>query len=94
MRPSHPIEYPARGLDATGLHIGDPALDAFDGFDAIQEGLIRLGILHDEFGPSIDRKHQRMSRLSETAKKIHRVPLEVTERSNVVGEIQHDTSLN
>ena len=56
-----PVEHFSRRLRTAGLHVGQAALKSLDGLDAIEELLIRLGVLNDDFCPSIDRQDERVS---------------------------------
>jgi hypothetical protein len=90
MLATQPIEHLPRGLGTTGFDIGQAALNALDGLDSIHERLVGLRILYDQFRLPVDGQHQGMTCLSETIQQIDRVALEVTERPNVVGEIEHE----
>jgi len=90
MLATQPIEHLPRGLGATGFDVGQAALNALDGLDSIQQRLVGLRILYDQFRLPVDGQNQGMTCLSETIQQIDRVALEVTERPNVVGEIEHE----
>jgi hypothetical protein len=52
-----------RRSGAAGLHVGQPSLDPFDGFNAIQQRLIGFRVLDDELRFPVDGQDQGMSRL-------------------------------
>jgi hypothetical protein len=90
MLPAQPIERLARGLRATSLNIGQPALNPLDGLHSVKQRLVGLGILHDKLRLPVDGQDEGMTRLPKTIEQFDGVPLEVTERSNVVGKIKHE----
>jgi hypothetical protein len=89
------IEDLPRGLHAAGLHVPQAALDTLDGLHSVEEGLVGVRILDHEFRPAVDRQDKRVPGLSETLQQIGRIPFEITQRSNVIGQIKHShASLN
>jgi hypothetical protein len=90
MLPAQPIERLARGFRATGLYIGQPALNPLDGLHSVEQRLVGFGILHDKLRLPIDGQDEGMTSLPKTIEQLDGVPLEVTERSNVVGKIKHE----
>jgi hypothetical protein len=89
MLAAEPIKNSPRGPDAPGFDIAQSPLDTLDGLHAVEQGLVRLGVLHHELGSAVDGQHQRMARLPETVKKSRSVSLEITERADVVRKIDH-----
>src|SRR5207244_11011253 len=63
-------------------------LDGLSSLDAIEHGLIGLGVLHDERRLAVDRENQGALRLLDPANVVLRPPLEVSEGVNVF-EIDH-----
>ena len=61
MLPAQPGKRLPRRLRATRLHIGQAALNPFDGFHPVEQGLVRLWVLYHELGFPVDRKHQGMT---------------------------------
>ena len=90
MLAAQPVEHVPRALGATGLHIGQPALNPLDSVHAVEKRLVRLCILHHEFRLPVDGQDQGMTRLPKTIEELHRVPLKVAERPNVISEIEHE----
>src|SRR3972149_12019457 len=89
MLPAEPGEHLLCRFRAAGLHIRQSPLNAFDRFDAVEQRLIGLGVLHDTLRLAIDRQNEGMPGLSEAVQEVDRVALEVTERTDVVSHIQH-----
>lgn len=89
MPAAQPIEHLPRRLRAVGLHVRQTPLDALDGLHAVEQRLVRLRILHDQLRLAVDCQDQGMPGFAETIEQLHRVALEVTERTNVVGKIEH-----
>jgi hypothetical protein len=83
------IQHLPRGLCASSLYVGQAALNPFDGLHAIQQRLVRLGVLHDEFGFAVYGQHERMPGVPEAIQEIDRIALELTEGTNVVGKVEH-----
>ena len=61
---------------------------------SVEQRLIGLGVLHDQLRLAIDRQNKGMPGLSKAVQEIDRVALEVTERPNIVGNVQHGSSPN
>jgi hypothetical protein len=89
MLPTEAGEHLPRRLRATRLDIGQTTLDPFDGLNPVEQRLVRPCVLHDQPGLPIDRQHQGMAGHPEAVQEVGRVALEVTERSDVVGKIEH-----
>lgn len=88
MPAAQPIEHLPRRLRAVGLHVRQTPLDALDGLHAVEQRLV-LRILHDQLRLAVDCQDQGMPGFAETIEQLHRVALEVTERTNVIAEIAH-----
>src|SRR3989442_145368 len=54
MLAAQPSKYLPCRLGAAGLHVRQTPLNPFDGFDAVEERLVGLSILHDHFGLAVD----------------------------------------
>jgi hypothetical protein len=89
MLAAQPIEHLARRLGAAGLHIRQALLNAFDGFDSIEQRLVGRRILDHELGLAVDGQDKGVSSLPEALEQVHRIAFELTERTNVVSKIEH-----
>src|SRR5262249_26594309 len=69
--------------------IRQSSLYAFDRLYTVEQSLVRLGVLHDQLRLAVDGQHQGVSRLPEAVQQVNRVALEVAERTDVVGKIEH-----
>jgi hypothetical protein len=49
-----------RRFRAAGLHVRQSPLYAFDRFHAVEQGLVRLGILHDQLRRAVDGQDKRV----------------------------------
>jgi hypothetical protein len=87
MLAAEPIEHSPRGPDAPGLDIGQSPLNTLDCLHAVEQRLIGIGILHHEFRAAVDGQDKRVAGLSQTLQKISRIPFEITQRSDVIGQI-------
>src|SRR5262245_39638727 len=85
MLPAQPVKHLPRRLRAAGLYIRQSPLYAFDRLDAIKQGLVGLGILHDQLRLAIDRQHKGVPGLPQAVQQIDRVALEVAERADIIG---------
>ena len=73
------------------VHIGQAAIDAFEGLefiDLVEELLVGGGVLHDEFRFSVDREHQRMAGLTHPGKKLTGMALEIAEGMDVLADVE------
>jgi len=89
MLAAEPIEHLPRRLRAASFYIGQPTLNPLDSLNAVDQRLVGLRVLHDKLRLPIDGQNKGMTRLPKTIEQLDGVPLEVTERSNVVGKIKH-----
>jgi hypothetical protein len=64
-------------------------VNPFDSFDAIEQRLVGRGILNYQLGLAVNGQDQRVPGLSEAAEQIEGIALELTERPNVVGQVEH-----
>jgi hypothetical protein len=84
------IEHLPRWLRAADFHIRQPALNPFDGLDAVEQRLVSRRVLHHQLRFSIYGQDERMSGLAKAIEQLDGVALEITERANVVGQIEHE----
>ncbi len=82
------------GDEASGFHVSQPSLNALDGLHAVEKLLVGSSILNDHLGPPVDRQNQRVAALLEAVEDLRGVSFEITEGSNVVGNVQHGSSSN
>jgi hypothetical protein len=60
MLPAKPRDDLTRRFRAAGLHVRQSPLYAFDRFHAVEQGLVRLGILHDQLRRAVDGQDKRV----------------------------------
>jgi hypothetical protein len=84
---SKPVEHLPRWLRASSVHISQASLNALNGLYALQKLLVGFRILDDDLGFPVDRQDQRIAGFLEAVEELRRISFEVTERSNVVGNV-------
>jgi hypothetical protein len=92
MLPAKPIEHFASRLAAASLRVGEPALDSLNRLHALEELLVGFGVLDDDLGSAVDRQDQGIAGLLEPFQELRRISLEIAERPNVIGDVQHEYS--
>jgi hypothetical protein len=86
---AQPREDLPRRFGAASFHVRQSLLNPFDGFDPIEQRLVGRRILDHEFSLAVDGQHKRVSGRPQTVQQVNRVAFEVTERTDVVGKIEH-----
>src|SRR5690242_9875752 len=89
MLAAEPGEHLPRWFRATCLYVGQSALNPFDRLDAVEQGLVSLRVLHHQLRLAVDRQNEGMAGLPKAIQEIDRVALEVAERTDVVGKVEH-----
>jgi len=81
------VEHLPCWLGASGFYVGQPSLKALDGLHAIEKLLVGFCILDNDLGSPVDSQDQWVASFLETVEELRRISFEVTERSNVVGNV-------
>src|SRR6266404_2919624 len=82
-----------RRTHTTLLYVFEALPDSVKGIGLcgnVEQTLIGLGILHDRFRLSIDRKNQRLLRLFEMLHELPRIAPECRHRLNVFFDVKHN----